>query len=98
MNSGSAPQTTRSSTTMPTRSNPIVSCLSSFCAIATLVPTPSVDVASNGRRYAVSAVASNSPANPPSPPTTSGRVALATHSFISSTARSPASMSTPAAA
>src|SRR5664280_3460652 len=42
MNSGSAPHTTMSSTTMPTRSNPIVSCLSMAHAMATLVPTPSV--------------------------------------------------------
>src|SRR4051812_10029133 len=98
MNSGSAPHTTRSSTTMPTRSKPMVSCTSMACATATLVPTPSVEVASSGRRYDVSALASNSPANPPMPPTTSGRDALATHAFISSTARSPASMSTPAAA
>ena len=40
----------------------------------------------------------NRPAKPPSPPTTSGRPARATRPFISSTARSPASMSTPAAA
>ena len=46
----------------------------------------------------LSAEASKRPANPPRPPTTSGRCALATDSFISSTARSPASMSTPAAA
>ena len=50
MNSGSAPQTTRSSTTMPTRSKPMVSCRSSAWAIATLVPTPSVEVASTGWR------------------------------------------------
>src|SRR5665648_1232719 len=45
MNSGSAPTTTMSSTTMATRSNPIVWWMSIACAIATLVPTPSVDVA-----------------------------------------------------
>jgi hypothetical protein len=50
MNNGLAPITTMSSTTMPTRSNPMVSCLSIACAIATLVPTPSVDVASSGAR------------------------------------------------
>jgi hypothetical protein len=33
---------------MPTRSWPIVSCLSIACAIATFVPTPSVEVASSG--------------------------------------------------
>ncbi len=75
-----------------------MSCLSMAAAIATLVPTPSVDVASNGRAYDFKELASNSPANPPMPPTTSGRDVLATHCFISSTARSPASMSTPAAA
>ena len=37
----------------------------------------------------------NSPAKPPSPPTTSGRLARVSLPFISSTARSPASMSTP---
>jgi hypothetical protein len=66
------------------------------CAIATLVPTPSAEVASNGRRYDLRAEASNRPAKPPMPPTTSGRRALSTHCFISSTARSPASMETPA--
>jgi hypothetical protein len=50
MKSGRAPTTMMSSTTMPTRSWPIVSCLSMAWAIATLVPTPSVEVASRGRR------------------------------------------------
>ena len=50
MKSGLAPTTTMSSTTMPTRSSPIVSCLSIACAIATFVPTPSVLVASRGLR------------------------------------------------
>jgi hypothetical protein len=50
MNSGSAPQTTRSSTTMPTRSWPMVSWTPMRAATATFVPTPSVDVASSGRR------------------------------------------------
>ena len=81
---------------MATRSMPIVSCRSIGWATATLVPTPSVEVASSGRRYRARALASNRPAKPPSPPTTSGRVARATDAFISSTARSPASMSTPA--
>src|SRR3954469_17811193 len=83
---------------MPTRSKPIVSCLSRACAIATLVPTPSAEVASSGRSYALSAEASKSPAKPPIPPITSGRRALSTQTFISSTARSPDSMETPAAA
>ena len=98
MNSGSAPLTTMSSTTIPTRSCPIVSCTSIACATATFVPTPSVDVASTGCRIPRSADASNIPAKPPSPPSTSGRVARATDSFISSTARSPAWTSTPALA
>jgi hypothetical protein len=76
----------------------MVWCTPSFCASATFVPTPSVEVASSGLRKRVSALASKSPAKPPSPPSTSGREALATHCFISSTARSPASMSTPAEA
>ncbi len=98
MNSGRAPQTTMSSTTMPTRSNPMVSCLSRAWATATLVPTPSVLVASSGRRMPCSAEASNSPAKPPMPPSTCGPWVAATAAFISSTARSPASTSTPAAA
>src|SRR4051794_11083601 len=92
MNSGSAPQTTMSSTTIATRSMPMVSCTSIACAIATFVPTPSVDVASNR-----SSSIRNNPANPPRPPTTSGRVDVS-RDLISSTARSPAAMSTPAAA
>src|SRR3954454_12163007 len=92
MNSGSGTQTTMSSTTIATRSMPIVSWTSIACAIATLVPTPSVDVASNR-----SSSIRNNPAKPPSPPTTSGRVDVS-RDLISSTARSPAAMSTPAAA
>ena len=61
------------------------------------MPTPSVDEASRGFEYfAVSRA--NSPAKPPSPPTTSGRLVFSTAAFISVTARSPASMSTPEAA
>ena len=66
--------------------------------MATLVPTPSVLVASTGRAIRAIALASNMPANPPSPPSTSGRVARRTLAFISSTALSPASTSTPASA
>ena len=66
--------------------------------MTTLVPTPSVEVASSGRRIPVSLETSNSPANPPMPPMTSGPAVLATAAFISSTARSPAAISTPAAA
>src|SRR6476661_4148926 len=98
MNSGSAPQTTRSSTSMPTRSKPMVWCTSIACAMATLVPTPSALVASSGRSYCLRALASNRPAKPPIPPSTSGRRAFSTHTFISSTALSPASRDTPASA
>ena len=73
-----------------------MSCLSIAWAIATLVPTPSVLVASSGRAYERSAEASNSPANPPTPPRTSGPCVRRTADFISSTARSPAAVSTPA--
>ncbi len=76
----------------------MVSCLSIAWATATLVPTPSADVASNGRSYFLRALASKSPANPPMPPITSGRLAFSTQTFISSTALSPASMETPEAA
>ena len=57
---------------MPTRSWPMVSCLSRAWAIATLVPTPSVEVASSGLSYALRNDTSNSPAKPPTPPSTSG--------------------------
>src|SRR3954471_52528 len=83
---------------MPTRSKPMVSCTPIACAIATLVPMPSVEVASTGCAIAAIRAASKNPANPPMPPSTSGRRVLPTHSFINATARSPASMSTPAAA
>ena len=68
------------------------------CAIATLVPTPSVEVASSGRLYDVSADASKSPAKPPMPPIISGRRALSIQTFISSTALSADSIETPASA
>src|SRR6478735_154714 len=90
MNSGSAPQTTRSW--------PMVSWTSIAWAIATLVPTPSVEVARSGRVYFVSAEASKSPAKPPSPPIISGRRALSIQPFISSIAVSAAWMLTPASA
>ena len=76
----------------------MVSCLSRAWAMATLVPTPSVEVARTGRVIRVRRVASKRPANPPSPPSTSGRWARRIESFISSTALSPASTSTPAPA
>ena len=87
-----------SSTTMPTRSKPIVSWMSRACAIATFVPTPSVEEASSGRSYDFSTLASKSPAKPPTPPTTCGPCVRATAAFISSTARSPAAVSTPESA
>ena len=95
MNSGSAPHTTKSSTTIATKSSPIVSYLPSARAISVLVPTPSVEVASKGRFIFFNALASKRPAKPPIPPITSGREALAIEAFINSTARSPASISTP---
>src|SRR5262245_17358013 len=76
----------------------MVSCRSIACAIATLVPTPSALVASSGRSNPFRAEASKSPAKPPIPPIISGRRAFSTQPFISSTARSPASIETPAAA
>ena len=103
MNSGRAPQATRSSTTIATRSMPTVPCTPIAWATATFVPTPSVEVASRGRRIPVRAEASTSPANPPAPSTTGHADAtpawvLRTAAFIRVTARSPASVSTPAAA
>ena len=76
----------------------MVSWTSIACAMATFVPTPSVEVASSGRLYAVSALASKRPAKPPSPPIISGRLAFSTQTFISSMALSAASMLTPASA
>src|SRR4051812_30274076 len=76
----------------------MVSCLSSCWAIATLVPTPSALVASSGWSYCLRAETSNRPAKPPMPPITSGRRVFSTHVFNRSTARSPASRETPAAA
>ena len=87
-----------SSTTMPTRSWPIVSCTSMACAIAIFVPTPSVEVASSGFSMPSRADASTMPANPPVAPRTVESWVAATALFISSTARSPAAVSTPAVA
>ena len=99
MKSGLAPTTTMSSTTMPTRSWPIVSCLSRAWAIATLVPTPSVDVASSGRRERLRArTRRTAPRTRRRRRAPAGRGVAATAAFISSTARSPAAVSTPAAA
>ncbi len=74
----------------------MVSYLPSARAISVFVPTPSVDVASNGCFISFNLLASNKPAKPPMLPITSGRDALAIDAFINSTARSPASISTPA--
>ena len=75
----------------------MVSWMSSACAIAILVPTPSVDEASTGS-FHLSSVSENSAAKPPMPPITSGRVARSACGLIRSTAWSPAAMLTPAAA
>ncbi|CAB4786696.1 unannotated protein [freshwater metagenome] len=80
---------------MATRSSPMVSYLPIARAISVFVPTPSVDVASRGCFISLRAEASKRPANPPMPPITSGRDARAIDAFINSTARSPASISTP---
>ena len=74
----------------------MVSYLPIWRAISVFVPTPSVDVASNGCFISFNFEASKRPANPPMPPITSGLPARATAAFINSTARSPASISTPA--
>ena len=67
-------------------------------ATSIFVPTPSVDVASNGLVMVLNSLISNSPAKPPKSPTTSLRDDFAIALRIRSTARSPASVSTPAAA
>ncbi len=82
---------------MATQSMPTVSCLSIAKASFSLVPTPSVPDTSTGWGISVQS-SSNSPPKPPSPPSTPGITVRATCCFISSTARYPAVMSTPAAA
>src|ERR1035437_6229097 len=62
-------------------------------AIAVFVPTPSVELTRTGSRMPGGRAIAE--ANPPSPPMTSGRRVAATEARISSTARSPASISTP---
>src|SRR5215213_5500331 len=64
--------------------------------MAVFVPTPSVDDTRTGWRKPAG-MATAAP-NPPSPPRTSGRRVRSTAARISSTARSPAPTSTPAAA
>ena len=77
---------------------PIVSCRSSACAIASLVPTPSVELASTGLRVLGEVEAGTARRNRRGRRSVSGRSVRLTAAFISSTARSPAAMSTPAAA
>src|SRR5450759_2839206 len=62
-------------------------------ATAVFVPTPSVELTRTGSRMPGGRAIAE--ANPPSPPMTSGRRVAATEARISSTARSPASISTP---
>src|ERR1035437_2247678 len=62
-------------------------------AIAVFVPTPSVELTRTGLRIPDGRAIAE--ANPPSPPMTSGRRVAAIEARISSTARSPASISTP---
>ena len=92
--SGSAPVQTTSSAHIATRSMPIVSNRPSAAAIAVFVPTPSVDdtstrlaVAGRDRERAAE------PAEPAERPPAGG--SISTRPRISSTARSPASTSTP---
>ena len=80
---------------MATQSMPTVSCLSIRKAIFSFVPTPSVPETSTGREMPVRSI-SNRPPKPPMPSSTPGIAVRATCFFISSTARYPAVMSTPA--
>ena len=84
-------------THMATQSMPMVSWRSISWAMRILVPTPSVPETRQGR--AMPATSSwNRPPKPPMPSVTPGIIVRATCFFISSTARYPAVMSTPAAA
>ena len=69
---GSAPWAAMSSTTMATRSMPMVSSRPAWRATRALVPTPSVDETSTGWRYLAGSKA-NSPPKPPMSLMTSGR-------------------------
>ncbi len=62
-------------------------------AISILVPTPSVPATSTGSLKGGMRIA---PPKPPRPPRTSGFCVLFSRCFMSSTARLPASTSTPA--
>src|SRR5918996_516769 len=76
---------------MATRSMPTVSSRRAALAISVLVPTPSVAAARSRPSPSL-----NSPAKPPMPSTTSGRVALEARSRIRPTTFWAASRSTPA--
>ena len=91
--SGSAPHTTTSFALMATRSIPTVSCLPAMNASLSLVPTPSVPATSTGSRYFFGI--SKSPAKPPMPASTSGRIVRRACGLMRSTSASPSSMSTP---
>ena len=71
----------------------MVSYRPSAIAIAVFVPTPSVELTRTGSRIPGGRAIAE--AKPPSPPITSGRRVASTEARINSTARSPASMSTP---
>ncbi len=80
-----------------TRSMPMPRCRPVAMATFTLVPTESVLDTSTGRFQRVTS-SSKRPLNAPMPPSTAEVWVLATALRIRSTARFPASMSTPASA
>ena len=80
---------------MATQSMPTVSCLSIRKAIFSLVPTPSVPLTSTGF-FMPARDGRYSPPKPPTPEYTPSLFVRAMCFFISSTARYPAVMSTPA--
>ena len=84
-------------THMATQSMPTVSCLSMRKASFSFVPTPSVPLTSTGCSMPVVS-SSNRPPKPPMSEQTPAVIVRAMWLFISSTARYPAVMSTPAAA
>ena len=84
-----------SSTTIATRSMPIVVKRPVARATIALVPTPSVDDTSTGSLYR-SLGNAKSPPKPPMSPMTSGRKVLRTLSLIRRTASSPSERLTPA--
>src|SRR5665648_853650 len=78
---------------MATRSMPMVPSLPMVRASSILVPTPSVPATSTG---SLSFGSRSAPPKPPSPPSTNGCFVLLSRCFMRSTARLPASTSTPA--